>query len=284
VDWAAQNGMHVTNNSYGGTGYSATAELAYANAAALGIVHVASAGDRGDCAGTGDNVGYPAGYRAVIAVAATDSTDARACFSSTGPAVEMAAPGVQINSTIRTGGYGSKWNGTSMASPHIAGTAALIRYAGVIDANGNGRINDEVRNLLADTALDLGAAGRDPWYGFGRVDVAAALAAVGSAPPLISRMDVITYAASGGKGNKDVTIKAATVYGSAAHLPGASVSMTLTLNGAFFRTLSGTTDAAGLVSFTIKNAPAGAYAAAVTGLAAGGLTWDGITPANSYTK
>ena len=59
----------------------------------------------------------------------------------------------------------------------------------------------------------------------------------------------------------------------------------LGVNGAdVFRTLSGSTDAAGLVSFIIKNAPAGAYVATVTGLSAGGLTWDGITPANSFTK
>jgi hypothetical protein len=110
------------------------------------------------------------------------------------------------------------------------------------------------------------------------------LAAVGSAPPLVSRVDVISYTASGGKGNKDVAIKAATVYRSAAHLSGAAVSITLTLNGALYKTLSATTDAAGLASFTIKNAPTGTYVATVTGLWAGGLAWDGITPQNSHTK
>src|SRR5436190_8756816 len=114
IDWAAKNGIQVTNNSYGGTSPSAVFEQALANAAAGGMVHVASAGNRGTCDGTGDNVGYPGAYRAVIAVAATDSVDARACFSSTGPAVEIAAPGVQIRSTLRTGLYGENWSGTSM--------------------------------------------------------------------------------------------------------------------------------------------------------------------------
>jgi hypothetical protein len=69
-----------------------------------------------------------------------------------------------------------------MASPHVAGSAALVIAAGIVDANNNGLINDEVRQALNNTALDLGNTGRDPLYGFGLVNVAAAVASV--APPV----------------------------------------------------------------------------------------------------
>ena len=285
LDWAVQNGIHVTNNSWGGSGYSATAEAAFANAAALGMIHVASAGNNGNCDGTGENMSYPSAYRAVIAVAAVDATDTRACFSSTGADVEMAGPGVQINSTIPNGGYGSRWNGTSMAAPHVAGTAALLVGFGVQDANANGRVNDEIRNAIAQSALDLGAPGRDPLYGFGRVRVPEALAAASSAPPLTLSVYSISYTTSGGgKGKpKDLTVTVGTVYGLVSPMP-ATVRITLLLNGAFYTSLQGTTDQAGLTSFFVRNAPAGTYSATVTLASASGLTWDGITPANGVVK
>ena len=83
-----------------------------------------------------------------------------------------------------------------MASPHVAGTAALIIGAGVTDANGNGRINDEVREILTTTALDLGASGRDPFYGFGLVNASAAVAAVNQ-PPVVDAGPDATLAEGG---------------------------------------------------------------------------------------
>ena len=131
--------------------------------AAGGIVIVAAAGNSG--LGT-DTVIYPARFASVIAAAATDITDARAWFSSTGPDVEVSGPGVGIFSTTNDGLYGFK-NGTSMASPHVAGTAALFIASGVADTNGNGRINDEVRLVIQATAEDLGDS---EWFGFGLVN------------------------------------------------------------------------------------------------------------------
>jgi subtilisin len=282
VQWATGNGMQVTNNSYSGTGSSATLELAFANAAAAGVVTVAAASNSGNCAGTGDSVGYPAKYATVIAVAAIDSTDARACFSSTGPAVEIAAPGVQINSTILNGGYGSNWSGTSMASPHVVGAAALVIYHGVTDSNGNGRMNDEVRNILAMSASDLGAAGRDPLFGFGRVNIPAALA-ITSVPNALA-VTSISYEAGTGRFNKDLFVTASAAYKPAVPQPGVAVSLTITLNNSFYKTVTGTTDSNGDVEIQIKSAPAGTYRTTVTAANVAGLTWDLATPTNSYIK
>ena len=83
-----------------------------------------------------------------------------------------------------------------MASPHVAGTAALLIRGGIADTNGNGRINDEVRSTLTSTSQDLGAPGLDNLYGFGLVDAAAAVATVGPpAPSVIVDLttDKLTY-------------------------------------------------------------------------------------------
>ena len=174
---AVTDGVQVTNNSYGSSGDPGeTVQQAFDTADAAGVVNVCAAGNSGNPPGKGDNVIYPAAYASCIAVAATDSKDKRASFSSTGPDVELAAPGVDIYSTLPGGGYGEK-DGTSMASPHVAGTASLVIASGITDANENNRINDEVRQQLIETADDLGTAGLDPQYGYGLVD------ADGAAPP-----------------------------------------------------------------------------------------------------
>lgn len=173
IDWSVANGMDVVNMSLSG-GHHQTLKDAADNAYAAGVLLVASAGNSGNSAGTGNNVGYPAAYDSVIAVAASDINNKRASFSSTGPQVELTAPGVAIKSTV-PGGYAT-WNGTSMASPHVAGTAALVLAANPSLTAG------EVRKILQDTARDLGPAGRDSHYGFGLVRAKEAVDAAGSPP------------------------------------------------------------------------------------------------------
>ena len=136
----------------------------------VGILLVGAAGNSGSA---DDNVIYPARYKNVIAVAATDINNNKASFSSTGPAVEISAPGVYVRSTYLRGRYATM-SGTSMATPHVAGTAALVIASGIVDENENGNINDEVRARLIGTAIDLGSKGRDSWYGYGLVDAEAA--------------------------------------------------------------------------------------------------------------
>lgn len=190
LQWAVDHGIQVTNSSYGDDGVidptvpdPYALKTAFDNAEAAGTLHVAAAGNSGNPGGGGDNVTYPARFDSVIAVAATASNDIRASFSSTGPAVELSAPGVSIYSTIPGGGYGVG-NGTSFASPHVAGAAALVISAGITDGNGNGRINDEIRAILTQSAGDLGATGRDTLYGWGLVNAArAAVACKGDFEP-----------------------------------------------------------------------------------------------------
>jgi subtilisin len=162
LQWAVDNDIEVTNNSYGSSGSpGSTVRAAFENAEAAGILNVCAAGNSGNSAGTGDKVIYPARYDSCIAVAGTDQADNRVSFSSTGPDVEIAAPALSIYSTTLGGGYGTK-SGTSMASPHVAGAAALFIADGV----------SNVRSALQSTAEDLGDPGWDPLYGYGLVTVA----------------------------------------------------------------------------------------------------------------
>jgi subtilisin len=172
LDWAVSESLDVVNLSLGSTRDPGTAvETAFANAEAAGLVIVAAAGNSGKPTGKGNRVEYPARYPSVIAVAATDSSDIRASFSSTGETVELAAPGYNVYSAL-PGGYGVK-SGTSMAAPHVAGVAALAVWEEK-NVHGEQWSNAVVRQKLIDTADDLGDAGLDPWYGWGLVDAAEA--------------------------------------------------------------------------------------------------------------
>ncbi|MEW6181954.1 MAG: S8 family serine peptidase [Bacillota bacterium] len=145
-----------------------------------GAVLAAAAGNTGNSEGTGDNVAYPARYPEVIAVGATDKADVRASFSGTGVQLELSAPGVDVISCYPGGGY-AYGSGTSMAAPHVAGTAALALANGTLtDLDGDGSTGGkDLRLLLTQTADDLGVAGRDTLYGYGLVDADEA------APPVV---------------------------------------------------------------------------------------------------
>jgi subtilisin len=143
--------MDIINMSLGGSSDSSILEEWCNTAYNSGLLVVAAAGNSGNRAGKNDSVGYPAKYASVIAVAAIDQNNNRASFSSTGPAVELSAPGVDVLSTVPGNLYDS-YNGTSMASPHVARVAALVWAAKP------GLTNVELRQLLRDSAMNLGDA------------------------------------------------------------------------------------------------------------------------------
>jgi thermitase len=176
VTYAADHGAEIINLSLGGDYDSQTLHDAVIYAHHAGCVLAAATGNDG-----GPVVLYPAKYAEALAVAATDSNDQRAWFSNYGPEVDVAAPGVSIYSTYPGSGY-TYMNGTSMATPYVAGLAALIwsEYPGYT--------NDQVEGRIEMTAVDLGAPGWDQDYGHGRIDAHAALCTpdLGASPQSIA--------------------------------------------------------------------------------------------------
>jgi len=160
INWTAKQGVKVISMSLGG-GDNQTLKTAVQNAYAsgTGVLLVAAAGNDGD--GT---LNYPAAYPEVVSVAATDNRDQRASFSNANADVEIAAPGVNVQSTY-TGGLYMSLSGTSMATPHVAGVSAVI-----FDLNPTANAAT-VRSKLDAAVDDIGAGGRDPVFGFGRVNL-----------------------------------------------------------------------------------------------------------------
>ncbi|RZN34092.1 MAG: hypothetical protein EFT35_09745 [Methanophagales archaeon ANME-1-THS] len=126
LEWCINTDIQVISMSFGSSYKSGDPGIEpwINDAYNAGILLVGAAGNEGTW-GVVDNVIYPARYANVIAVAATDSSNRRAIFSSTGPAVELAAPGVNIYSTYWDNRYATL-SGTSMACPMVSGTAALV--------------------------------------------------------------------------------------------------------------------------------------------------------------
>ena len=121
IDWSVANGIQVINMSLGTSSDIQSFHDAVTRAYNAGIIEVVAAGNSGPGANT---VAYPGAYPEVIGVAATDSTDAVPSWSSRGPQIDIAAPGVNVYSTYKNGGYATL-SGTSMATPHVAGAVAL---------------------------------------------------------------------------------------------------------------------------------------------------------------
>ena len=159
---AADNGVRVANLSFLGVSLSSTVDSAAQYMRSKGGVVVTAGGNTGALRTDPPRA-------SLTVVAATDSKDARAVFSSWGNYIDVAAPGVSMWTTLRGGGYGWK-AGTSTASPVVAGVYALMMSA-------NSTLPPAtLDNILFTTALDLGTSGLDQYFGYGRVHAANAVA------------------------------------------------------------------------------------------------------------
>ena len=163
IDWAVEQGAKILNLSFAG-GRDALMEAALAKASERGVVAVAAAGNEGSEA----PVAYPAAYPSVIAVTATDDADALYVFANQGDKVELAAPGVDVLVAAGDEGFALQ-SGTSMATAYISGSIALLLQK----EPGLGLA--EIKTRLSQSTEDLGPAGRDPQFGFGRLDLSKVL-------------------------------------------------------------------------------------------------------------
>lgn len=224
IRFAADNGAKVINLSLGGTADSQTLKDAVAYAYGKGVTVVAACGN--------SNVNtclYPAAYdNYVIAVGATQYDETKAPYSNYGPSLDLVAPGGNTGVDQNGDGYGDGilqqtfasrmycsfayyfFQGTSMATPHVSGVAALLIANGNADANRDGITSpDELRTALQETAEDKGDAGWDEIYGWGLVDAFAALSwtpAPVDSPPTVkitSPLDGVTVS-----GTIDITADA----------------------------------------------------------------------------
>jgi hypothetical protein len=172
-----------------------------------------------------------------------------------------------------------------MASPHVAGVAALVMSGGILDVNTNGRINDDVRTALNATAQDLGVAGRDTWYGFGLVDAVAADAMnAPQTPPATMAIQSIAYRINNNRGAKTLVVTVTIVDGTGAPVRLAEVTATIRRDGVVAGGDTQLSATNGQAIFWINNPSSGTYVITVDSVEYPGFVWDGITPANQYVK
>jgi hypothetical protein len=163
--YAVDNGADIVNCSWGGYGYSRAAEDVIDYALQNGVLIVAAAGNSNTT-----ETFYPAGYKGVLSVAATDQADEKVSFSNYGSYVDVSAPGIYIRSTWQNDSYNTI-SGTSMASPLVAGLAALVKtqfpdYTPM-------QLGEQIR--VTSDNIDSDNPNYEKMLGFGRVNAANAV-------------------------------------------------------------------------------------------------------------
>ncbi len=179
IEYAIAMDVDIINLSLAGTGDDNALQITIQDAVNNGIIVVAAAGNSGDK--DDYKVKYPAAFPEVIAVGSTNYENNRSYFSSYGEELELVAPGSEI---ISTSGYKTMnsythdyfyMSGTSMSTPYVSGVAALLVAGG----------HNNVRNILQQTAIDLGREEFDTHYGYGLIDAYAALRGEPLPPPSV---------------------------------------------------------------------------------------------------
>ena len=188
IDWAINEGADVINLSLGGLSFDAAVGPTYTNAIIsanqVGIPVAIAMGNDGH-----QTTGSPGSDFFSFTVGATDISDTVAGFSAGRTQIvwqnpyidptylplvfqkpEVSAPGVDVYSSVPGGGYAT-WNGTSMATPHVAGALALLLSATSIDGVQAHLRAYTLQDFLTSSVRELGEAGQDQRYGFGRIDV-----------------------------------------------------------------------------------------------------------------
>ena len=169
IQYAVAHGANIINDSWGTTSNSAALASAVTAAKAAGVIQVAAAGNTANSS----VINYPAGYPEVIAVSATDNKDGNQTLNF-GPHVALGAPGVDILSTTIGGGYITA-SGTSMAAPHVSGTAALML------AHSPSLTPDQARSFIVNS-IDV-PTGWNANYGVGRLNAFKALKSIDDVTP-----------------------------------------------------------------------------------------------------
>jgi subtilisin len=175
IDWAVENGADVISMSLsaGPDADDRNVRAAIRRATDKGVIVIAAAGN-------GGVTEYPAKFPEVVCVGAIDDRKRLASFSGRGPEVAVVAPGVRVRSAYSAGRYATL-SGTSMATPYVAGCAAL--YVAKCRATGVAPSAAAFRKLIEQTSADLGPTGRDDSFGWGLVQPAKLLPPGGPAPP-----------------------------------------------------------------------------------------------------
>ena len=178
ITWATDQGAKVISMSLGSSQSSSTLSSAVSYAYGKGVTIVAASGNE-----YASKVSYPAAYSGVIAVGAGGYGGAHSAYSNSGSGMDITAPGGDLSKDSNGDGYADGilqettergawtytfWEGTSMATPHVAAAAALVIAQGISNP-------DEVASILTSTAVDKGSAGYDTTYGYGYLNAYAAV-------------------------------------------------------------------------------------------------------------
>jgi subtilisin family serine protease len=178
INDAVTSGAQIINLSLGGIAFDQPLCDAVSGAVSANVVVVAAAGNDGD-----DQVEYPAACPGAVAVSATGHSGALTAFSSFGPRIDLAAPGLDITSTVPgaspTSDSYAIGSGTSFSAPIVTGAFALVKSQ--TGHSGSVLISDVLLH-----ARDAGPPGKDPAFGVGIVDPVAALGGVPLTPMYVT--------------------------------------------------------------------------------------------------